>query len=952
MDSGRHFYEVFARRARASPGSTALVSGERRVTLAELEALVHRVASALVARGLAPGFTAGLHLDRSVEWVVGALGVHAAGGVVLPLPPSYPARRRREIVDCVAPAIVVDHGSTPLDPSVGGPGISLERLIAEGSGEPPRASLDPDQAAFILASSGSTGLPKLIIRSHRSFFHRLGWTWARHPFGAGDIGCHKAHVTTTHGVYELFEPLLAGAPVLILTEAETRSLELFWDRIREHEVTRLLLVPSALQASLDMPGIEFPNLGVVVLMGEYLPPGLAERALERLPQRTALYSIYGSTEASSALVCDVRRSLRRGQELALGRPIADSVQALVLDAAGQPVAAGEEGRLYLAGPNLFSGYVSDPEGTRAVLVSPPGRDGVVYDTRDTVRITAEGDLHFVGRTDHTVKVRGFRVHLLEVESALLEHEGVKQAAVVVADDGPTPRLVGFYTPPTVTAADLFESLRASLPDYMVPSSLVGLDELPLTARSKVDRARLLRSLPTAAATGAAPAAGVGTATASPTEQILQDVWAAVLGHRGFSLDQSFFEVGGTSLTVFSMVHRLREALELSPARLREDVVWRFPTLRGLARHLDEDPDATHEAPRPDRLLLTLRAAKDDGLTPLFVVGSAGGTVGAYERLARILKTDRAIVGLQDPFLWGDRPASEPFEAWVERYVAAVRERQPEGPYRLMAFSSAGAFGLELAQRLRSARQEVAALVLVDPLAMDRDSTWRYGRWALQAIWMRGPVRRLVRSLGRLRRPLSSLRALLPDPDPAPLSDEEWEAVAEAARTDLDHLLALSTLMELNSGRPFSLSPADFAGVSPERYLEVFHARIQEVALEISLANLERMVSQYPLQIKAQHRYRLRPYDGRVLLFEPVTPHAGLVAEHLRPWIPDLRCQRLEVGPIPAGLEVAAGRFGALDRHYRSMRDDLFVGALARALESEFGAGGADRECDPDGSSPD
>jgi enterobactin synthetase component F len=941
--STHHLYAAFARQAYSRPDSVALRFGQHSVRYSELDVAVNRAAAGLAGRDLPRGFTAVLHLERSVEWVVAVLAVHARGGTVVPLPPSYPAMRRQSVLDFVAPDIVIDAGLAPAGPLPTWNPVNLGSLLAGGSQTVPKAELDPDQAAFVLASSGSTGRPKMIVRSHRSFFHRLEWTWAGHPFGEGEVGCHKAPLTTTHGVYELFEPLLAGATTVVLPDEETRNLETFWRRIRTEGVSRLLLVPSALQASLDMPGFEFPELQVVVLMGEYLATGLAEEAVLRLPPRTAVYSVYGSTEASSALVCDLRESLRPGEELPLGHPISDDVRAVVLDPTGVPIRPGGEGRLHIGGTNLFSGYLSDAEATRAALVSPAGSNGVVYDTRDKVRVTLDGALHFLGRTDHTVKVRGFRVALSEVERALMAHPKVAQAVVVFSHDGSAQRLMGFYSPSTVGTDDLFRWLRDRLLDYMVPSALVGLDSFPLSARGKVDRSQLAASMPhRAAPEGTTERTAVGAET--PTEIRISEVWAGVLGHTDFTVHQSFFEVGGSSLTVFSMVHRLRVVLGVDPARLKEETVWRFPSVRALARYLARAPEAGDRGEGQDPILLTLRTAKDATLEPLFAISSAGGTVGAYEKLSQAVKTGRAVVGLQDPFLWGARPVGEGFDDWISRYLKAIRAHQPNGPYHIVAFSSAGAFGLEISRRLRSMGERVALLTLVDPIAMDRDSTWRFGRWALQAIWMRAPVRWAVRRVGRLRAPLSSLRRFAPDPAPTELTPEEIRAMADAAREDKGHLLSLSALMELNTGLPFALSEADFEGLAPDRYLAVFLNRARSIAPGVAVDRLERMVSQYPLQVRAQHLYRMRPYDGPVLLVEPLSPHAGLVAAHLRPWISDLRVRRFEVGPVPSRLEGAAMRHGALDPHYRSMRDDRFISLLAEELDMALGPETSEGPC--------
>jgi amino acid adenylation domain-containing protein len=921
-------HEHFDRQARQSPLGVALRAGDREATYAELRERSDRVAASLQARGIGSGSLVGLHLDRSIEWVVGMLGILKADAAAVPLHPADPPARRAEIVAYGRLDAVLDREATPFAAAPPASVLRLEQLELERRGNrlPPRGT--PEQAAFVLSSSGSTGRPKLIVRSHRSFFHRLIWTWTQHPFGAGDLGCQKAHVTTTHAIYELFEPLLAGAPTLIVPDAETRNLERFWDTVRTRAVTRLLIVPSALRATLELPTFEAPSLSVLVLMGEAVDAELAARARSAVPTSTALYSIYGSTEASSALVTDLRASSVKG-EVPLGRPISPDVRALVLGPDLAPVPAGTEGRLHVGGPLLFSGYLHDPEATAATLVRVPGEPEALYDTRDQVRVGTDGTLYFRGRVDHVVKVRGFRVDLAEVERAIEAHPGVRRAAVVAAVAGGTSTLLGFFVPGDLDRAALQRTIQAALPPHMVPSVLTGLEDLPSTASGKVDRVRLMER-------HAAPRSTwlVGKPPTESEARVAR-VWEATLGHGRFGLESDFFEIGGTSLNVFTMVHRLREEFAAAD-RLSVEAMYRLSTVARLARFIDEIRSGA--APRlegPAPILVSLRKGREDQ-SPLFVVAAAGGTLGAYEKLARALRTSRAIIGVRDPFVLGERDPTEGFARWVERYLDAIRERQPRGPYYLCAYSSAGAFGYAMAARLRAAGDEVALLALVDPQAMDRRGRAAFGYWTLEAVWMRPLTRALVRLAGRARTPVVRLLERFRTPehrDEPALSQEEFGLMSASALRDRNHVMNLAALLELNTGLPIALSDAQLDGVAPEGFLGVLAARVASVAPHMDAATIERIAIQYPLQVRAQHQYELRRYDGPVLLVEPVSHYAGLIATLLRPYVRDLRVRAVTLG-VPTEREAAlVSRFGRMETHYRSMRDDEFVAGLARVLDA-------------------
>lgn len=937
MRSLEHLFEV---QSRLTPERTALVEGARSITYAELESRSACAAAALRSHGISEGSLVGLHIDRSIDWAAGVLAILRAGGVVMPLPPNYPSARLRDILARAEVQAVIQNRTTPLDigfrkvildfddlcraPAV--PSVSVRDVVGE----------DVDRAAFVLCSSGSTGSPKMIVRSHRSFMHRLEWTWSQHPFLEGEVGCHKAHTTTTHGIYELFEPLLRGASTLVLPDEDVRDLERFWSIVSSGSVTRLLIVPSAMKASLDIPGFSPPPLKVVVLMGEHLHSGLAQRIVAAFPQSTRLYSIYGSTEASSTLVCDLRESTQPGRDLPLGRPIASDIGVHVLDHDLGPVAPGETGRLYISGPALFAGYLGNPDLTSSVVFRCPLGGERLYDTRDDVRRAPDGELMFVGRMDDTVKIRGFRVELSEIERAICSHPRVTQAAVL-ATGGETGQagLAGFFTPRDVPAGEIYGVLRDRLPPYMLPSTLIGLDVFPLTERSKLDRKRLL------AEQFPRMSEGFTVTAMSATEERVARAWEQTLGHRRFDPESSFFEVGGTSLTTSVLVSRLRAEFGLDRERLPEQFAYRFQTIATMAKHLEGgDEKYADDAVGGDSILVTLRRAVDSSVAPLFLIASAGGTVGAYQKVASRLRFSGEILGVRDPFIDGDRDPTEDFGAWVGRYLAAIRRRHPRGPYYLAAYSSAGVFGYELALRLRREGAEVGLLALIDTLGMG-SQTWRdFGWWSWRAIgahpWQRG----LIRFAALLRRPAAGLlrsRAARSTAKCFALSRAEFQKLSDDAMRARGRHLTLATLMELNTGLPLDLIDVDIPAEPPESALLVLQDRAMRLLPGIDHETIRRVAIQYPLQLAAQCAYELRPLDAPVLLVEPESPHAGLIEAQLKPLLCQLQAKRLKLGAPDARTRAITARFGDLAPHFRSMRDDTFANALARELDAALDA---------------
>jgi len=272
-------HEHFLQQVHRIPDRLALPADGRSVTYQELGARVERLAGALAGEGIGAGSMVGVHMERSIEWVACVLAVLRVNAAVVPLPPSYPAARLGDILRYAGLDGILEGGDSTLDPGLPGRRLSVERLMEASPATAAPIPGHPDQPAFVLASSGSTGRPKMIVRSHGSFFHRLRWTWREHPYLAGERCCQKSHMTTTHAIYELFEPLLQGVPVVLISDREVRNLEGFWDTVRARRVSRLLVVPSQLQASLAMPGFVPPPARVLVLMGEYVNPILAEQAV-------------------------------------------------------------------------------------------------------------------------------------------------------------------------------------------------------------------------------------------------------------------------------------------------------------------------------------------------------------------------------------------------------------------------------------------------------------------------------------------------------------------------------------------------------------------------------------------------------------------------------------------------------------------------------------------------
>jgi amino acid adenylation domain-containing protein len=577
--------EAFRRQAARTPSAVAVVDGEDHITFAELDARSDRLARHLAALGVIPEDVVALALERSIDLVAAMLAAMKAGAAYLPLDVGYPDLRNTYVGRDAAVRLVVTRRAH-LD-RAGAP--STPRLLLDddhgAAGPRPEgalpAAVHPDQAAFVLYTSGSTGRPKGVACSHRSVMNTIRWMERAFPFGTRDRLAHRTSVGFGDAVHEVFWPLLGGRPTVIVSDAATRDPFALTGTLARHSVTRLFSVPSLLDALLDAVdglGRQVPTLRMVLLSGEAVTPELARRFLAAVPG-AALVNVYGATETT----CDAVWHTIGPEEpppdtVPIGRPL-PNLRARVLDRWLAEVPDGAVGDLYIGGLGLAHGYVNAPAATAAVFVPDPYADrpgARLYRTGDRASRSADGRLHYHGRADAQVKIRGVRIEPAEVERALAEHPAVTQAAVV-APPGPE-RLVAavvWRDGAAPSAAVLRSFLAERLPPQMVPAAFVAMEALPVMPSGKVNRVRLAADLADVRA-DVVPSAPPRTAI----EATLSALWASVLGVDRVGIDDSFFDLGGESLLAMRLLARVRERFGVDVA-LRE--LFDAPTVAAQAR---------------------------------------------------------------------------------------------------------------------------------------------------------------------------------------------------------------------------------------------------------------------------------------------------------------------------------------------------------------------------------
>ena len=710
-------HEHFERQVDRTPEGAAAELDADVVPYAELNAQANRIARRLHASGVGPEVFVGVSMAPSTRRLAVLLGIMKAGGAYVPLDPALPAERLAYMMaDTAMPVLVADDAGVAALPATGADVLPIDQeweRIGELDGANPGFAVQPANAAYAIYTSGSTGRPKGVVVEHRQVVnHALGMV-RQWQVGPADRVLQFASLNFDVSVMDMFTALLSGARAVVASSQVRLSPPRLAALIRDREVTFACLPPAVMNL---LTGERFPRLRMLMGAGEEFPAEL-ERAWSRPGLR--LVNGYGPTEDTViATFAELGRSVVPPP---IGLPVANQ-QAYVLDSHLNPVPVGVVGELYLGGAGVARGYLNAPELTEQRFVPDPFRDepgARLYKTGDLVRRLPDGNIAYLGRRDGQVKIRGLRVELGEIETALMAHPDVAQVVVITAEDTAGQKmLVGYVRPrtagsagsagPVADPAELRRHLAEGLPGYMIPAHLVMLDSFPLNASGKVDRAALPPVKPAEAATESGTR---GVAPATPTEQRLADIYTRLLRLPRVSVDQGFFELGGNSLQAMQLVTRIHREFGVDIA---VTAVFLAPTVRRLAARIEQAGGAARVAGSGPLVELSEGA----GSAPLFIVHAIGGTVHPYAPLAACLADAFQVYGMQAAGLAeGTTPAAS-LEAMVASYLDAILAAQPEGPYRLAGWSMGGLVAYEIARRLEDLGRDVAQLVLLDaPFAL-------------------------------------------------------------------------------------------------------------------------------------------------------------------------------------------------------------------------------------------
>ncbi|RKH35770.1 amino acid adenylation domain-containing protein [Corallococcus praedator] len=733
-------HERFESQAARTPDALAVVDDATSLSFDVLNRRANQLAHWLRRRGVGPEARVALCMERGVDMVVAVLGILKAGGAYVPLDPAHPRERLAFMLqDCGARLVVTQRHLVDTLSGATVETVCLEDpSMDEQPGTNPSRGSEPEHLAYVIYTSGSTGRPKGVLVQHGSVMNlRAALASAVFADTEGALRVSlNAPLSFDASVQQLVQ-VADGHTLCVVPRAAREDAALLKAWVERHRVDVLDCAPSHLRLLLE-EGLGDSRPLRVLVGGEAVDEVLWSR-LSTHPCISA-FNVYGPTECT--VDSTVRAVHGAGGPPTLGGPLSN-VQVYVLDARMQPVPTGVPGELFIGGRGVARGYLQRPELTADKFVPDvfSGASGArLYRTGDTARWRAHGELEYLGRVDFQVKLRGFRIELGEIESTLEAVPGVRRAVVLAREDVPgDQRLVAYVVAPEpIGTADLRAHLRTRLPEYMVPSTFVRLEALPLTPHGKVDR----KALPVP---GSAASSDAYVAPSTPLEEQLARSFAQVLRVPRVSITDSFFDLGGHSLLALRLMAAIREHTGRS---LPVSALFQHSTVEHLARLLARQ-DVSQGTPNLMRL-----DAGDAHLRPLFLVHGGGGGVLGYTELVRQLGSHRPVHGLYASGLEGGALPPSSVEALARDYLAQLRTVQPRGPYLLGGWSFGGLVALEMARQLQAVGEPVEMLALLDstvPTPKPRPAPDTLSLLGLFARTLGLPWQELDLDLERLRR---------------------------------------------------------------------------------------------------------------------------------------------------------------------------------------------------------
>ncbi len=728
-------HKFIEEQVKRTPASVAVVYENEQLTYAELNRRANQLAHRLQSLKVGPDVLVAVCMERSIELVISLVAILKAGGAYVPLDPEYPKERLETMLRDANPPVVLaqSHLADRLPDGVPAV-IFLDRdwasLAAESADDLPFAG-NGKSLAYAIYTSGSTGKPKGVANVHEGIVNRLLWMQDMYKLTGQDRVLQKTPFSFDVSVWEFFWPLMTGATLVVARARGHRDPAYLVNLIAEQGITTLHFVPSMLGIFLDSAGLERCRaLRQVFASGEALPYELQQRFFEKLSAE--LHNLYGPTEA--AVDVTYWQCQRDGKLtiVPIGKPIANT-QIYILDDKLEPVPMGESGELHIGGIGLAREYLNQPELTKQKFIPDPFSKtpgARLYKTGDSARFLPDGNVEYLGRIDHQIKLRGFRIELGEIEAVLGKCAGVRQAAVILREDRPgDKRLVAYMIASAGATLDVDRirgEIKETLPEHMVPSRFMIVAEFPMTTSGKLDR----KALP-------APAEeAISTMAVAPRNELesrIASAFANVLGLASVGITDNFFALGGHSLTAARLLARVRE---ISGREVPLSALLLAATVESLAQFVSGQQDAS------DPVVMEIQHGESRRL-PFFAIVPPGEESLGYAMLALHMGAEQTVYKVQGsaPVVNGKRPYSpREMRALTDEYIAAMKSVQPRGPYCLGGLCDGTHIAEQIVLGLEAQGEEVGLFAIFDTWVLQHSQR----RWLWKIYYSRQRLREMKR----------------------------------------------------------------------------------------------------------------------------------------------------------------------------------------------------------------
>jgi len=702
-------HTIISEQAEAIPNKTAITFGEQKISYQQLNERANQLARMLIANGVKKGDNVGFSIDRGVEMVVSLLAIMKTGAVYIPLDPQFPLNRINYMLDDSKAAVLLvsekykgRYESTAKE-------LVLEeawKSLADYESTDPAVEVTGDDLIYILYTSGSTGNPKGVQIMHRNLVNFLTSMQLAPGISANDKLLAVTTVSFDIAELELFLPLISGAEIVLASAADAKDGRVLLDTIKKEKISIMQATPYTWRILLEA-GWDEKTPVKVLCGGEALPQELAEKLL---PRASSLWNVYGPTETT---VWSTIKELKSAEKpITIGRPI-NNTSVYILDKFMKPLASGVAGEIYIGGDGVARGYLNRPELTAEKFLDDPFTDvkgAKMYRTGDLGKFWVNGEIECLGRIDAQVKIRGFRIETGEIEFQLSKEKDIKEGVVIARpDQNGVDKLVAFIIAdpfaessnnPSAQIQNWKDSLKRSLPEYMVPDNFILVPEMPLTPNGKVDRKALAKN-------GAVvmEEQHIYVAPRTDTERLLANIWAEYLGVKEVGVHDNFFELGGHSLIAVKVMGRIEKE---TGKRLPLATLFEAPTVEMLAQCFAPGKSITWDSLVPIK--------PKGNKMPLYMVHGAGLNVLLFNTLAANMSPDQPVYGLQAKGLDGIDEPLDNIEDIAAHYIAAIMEQNPSGPYALAGYSFGGIIAFEMARQLEALGKEVKMLAMFDTYA--------------------------------------------------------------------------------------------------------------------------------------------------------------------------------------------------------------------------------------------